>query len=78
MSDIEMGKIVILGLEEMNEIYYKRLGDSQQVFRAGPFPLPPLLRYFNPILYLMLALLVALVLRLLQHIKAEAQARDGG
>ncbi|MEW8525274.1 MAG: ATP-binding protein [Candidatus Thiodiazotropha endolucinida] len=60
LSDIEMGKTVILGLEEMNETYYKRLGDSQQVFRAGPFPLPPLLRYFNPILYLMLALLVAL------------------
>jgi signal transduction histidine kinase len=60
LNDIEKGEIVILGLEEMNEIYYKRLGDSDKVFRAGPFPMPPLLRYFNPILYLLLALLVAL------------------
>jgi signal transduction histidine kinase len=60
LSDIEKGETVILGLEEMNETYYKRLGDSDQVFRAGPFPMPPLLRYINPILYLVLALLVAL------------------
>jgi signal transduction histidine kinase len=60
LADIEAGKVVILGLEEMNETYYKRLGESDQVFRAGPFPLPPLLRYFSPILYFLLALLVAL------------------
>jgi signal transduction histidine kinase len=60
LSDIEKGLTVILGLEEMSETYYKRLGDSDQVFRAGPFPAPPLWRYFNTILYLLLALLVAL------------------
>jgi signal transduction histidine kinase len=60
LGDIKAGKTVILGLEEMSETYYKRLGDSDQVFRAGPFPTPPLIRYFNPILYLILALLVAL------------------
>lgn len=60
LNDIEAGKIVILGLEEMNETYYKRLGDSDQVFRAGPFPVPTLIRYFNPILFFTLALLVAL------------------
>ncbi|MES9969677.1 MAG: ATP-binding protein [Candidatus Thiodiazotropha sp.] len=60
LADIEAGKTVILGLEEMNETYYKRLGESGQVFRAGPFPLPPLIRYFNPILYFLLALLVAI------------------
>ncbi|MBT3048096.1 MAG: hypothetical protein DBP03_16745 [gamma proteobacterium symbiont of Ctena orbiculata] len=60
LTDIEAGKTVILGLEEMKETYYKRLGDSDQVFRAGPFPLPPLIRYFNPILYFLLALLIAL------------------
>jgi signal transduction histidine kinase len=60
LADIEAGEIVILGLEEMSETYYKRLGETDQVFRAGPFTLPPVLRYFNPILYFMLALLVAL------------------
>ncbi|MEW8192759.1 MAG: ATP-binding protein [Candidatus Thiodiazotropha sp.] len=60
LTDIEAGKIVILNLEEMNETYYKRLGDSDQVFRAGPFSVPTLIRYFNPILFFSLALLVAL------------------
>ncbi|MEW8607147.1 MAG: ATP-binding protein [Candidatus Thiodiazotropha sp.] len=67
LADIEAGEVVILGLEEMNEIYYKRLGTSDQVFRAGPFPLPPLLRYFNPILYFLLALLVALAVYFWVH-----------
>jgi methyl-accepting chemotaxis protein len=60
LADIEAGEVVILGLEEMSESYYKRLGDSDQVFRAGSFPLPPLIRYFNPILYFLLALMIAL------------------
>jgi signal transduction histidine kinase len=60
LVDIKAGEVVILGLEEMNEIYYKRLGDSDRVFRAGPFTLPPLIRYFNPILYFLLALMIAL------------------
>lgn len=60
LADIKAGKLVILGLEEMVETYYKRLGDSDQVFRAGPFPVPPVVRYFNAILLFMLALLIAL------------------
>lgn len=60
LVDIQAGKTVILGVEEMAETYYKRLGDSAQVFRAGPFYSPVVIRYFNPILLLFLALLVAL------------------
>jgi signal transduction histidine kinase len=60
LVDIEAGKVVIQGLEEMNETYYKRLGTSDQVFRAGPFIPPPVFRYFNAILLFLLALLVAL------------------
>jgi signal transduction histidine kinase len=60
LDDIEAGKLVVIGLEEQAETYIKRVGDSDRVFRAGPFGLPPLIRYFNHILLMVLALLVAL------------------
>ena len=60
MDEIEAGRLIVLGLEEQEETYFKRVGESDQVFRAGPFVMPPLLRYINPILLGVLALLVAL------------------
>jgi signal transduction histidine kinase len=60
LDDIEAGKIVILGLEDGKETYFKRLGDSDQVFRAGPFEVPPILRHFNLVILFLLALLIAL------------------
>lgn len=60
LEEIKDGKLVVLGLEEHAETYYMRLGDSDQVFRAGPFEQPILFRYFNHILLMVLALLVAL------------------
>ncbi len=59
-DDIEAGRLIILGLEEKGQTYIKRLGDSERVFQAGPLVVPPLLLYFNQILLLVLALLVAL------------------
>jgi signal transduction histidine kinase len=60
LQEIEAGKIVVLGLEEGAETYFKRIGDTQWVFRAGPFVPPALLRYFNHILLFVLALMIAL------------------
>ena len=60
MADIEAGRLIVLGMEQKAEIYIKRMGDSDRVFRAGPFEMPPLLHYFNHILLFVLALLVAL------------------
>ncbi len=60
LEDIKDGKLVVLGFEEHAETYFMRLGDSDQVFRAGPFEQPLLFRYFNHILLMVLALLVAL------------------
>lgn len=60
LVEIKAGKIIVLGLEEGKETYFKRLGDSDQVFRAGPFEVPPILRYFNLVILLLLALLIAL------------------
>jgi signal transduction histidine kinase len=60
LEELEAGKLVVQGLDEKAETYLKRLGDTDQVFRAGPFKMPRLLYYFNYILLLTLALLVAL------------------
>ena len=60
LVDIKAGKTVVLGLEEQRETYYKRLGASDRVFRAGPLEIPWLLRYFNALLLVVLALLIAL------------------
>ncbi|MCU7926994.1 MAG: two-component sensor histidine kinase [Candidatus Thiodiazotropha sp. (ex Dulcina madagascariensis)] len=60
VDEIKAGEIVVLGLEDQMETYFKRLGDSDQVFRAGPFEIPLILRYFNFIILFLLALLIAL------------------
>ena len=60
LDDIEAGRLIVLGLEEQQEVYIKRVGDSDRVFQAGPFVMPPLIRYFNHILLFVLALMVAL------------------
>ncbi|MCU7829786.1 MAG: hypothetical protein KZQ85_12030 [Candidatus Thiodiazotropha sp. (ex Myrtea sp. 'scaly one' KF741663)] len=60
LADIKAGKAIVLGLENQEETYFKRLGESDQVFRAGPFEVPPILRYFNIFLLVLLALLIAL------------------
>jgi signal transduction histidine kinase len=60
IEEIESGKLIVLGLEEGAETYFKRIGNTQWVFRAGPFVPPPLLRYFNHILFFALALIIAL------------------
>jgi signal transduction histidine kinase len=64
LDDIEAGKLVVIGLDEQAETYIKRVSDSDRVFRAGPFELPPLIRYFNHILLIVFALLVALAVYL--------------
>ncbi|MCU7924575.1 MAG: hypothetical protein KZQ88_17935, partial [Candidatus Thiodiazotropha sp. (ex Dulcina madagascariensis)] len=56
VDEIKAGEIVVLGLEDQMETYFKRLGDSDQVFRAGPFEIPLILRYFNFIILFLLAL----------------------
>jgi signal transduction histidine kinase len=63
-DDLEVGRLIVLGVQENAETYIKRIGDTDQVFRAGPFEPPPLLRYINPILQIALALLLALVIYL--------------
>jgi signal transduction histidine kinase len=47
-------------MEEDAETYIKRIGDTQWIFRAGPFLTPALLRYFNYILLIVLAMMIAL------------------
>jgi signal transduction histidine kinase len=64
LTDIRAGKTVVLGIEEQKETYYKRLGESEWVFRAGPLEIPWLLRYFNALLLIVLALLIALAVYL--------------
>ena len=61
LTDIRAGKTVVLGLEEQKETYYKRLGASDWVLRAGPLEVPWQLRYFNALLLVVLAFLIALV-----------------
>ena len=60
LDDIKAGRLVVLGLEEQRDTYYKRLADSELVFRAGPFVVPLILRHFNSLLLFLLALVIAL------------------
>jgi signal transduction histidine kinase len=64
LDDLKAGRIVVLGLEEQRNTYYKKLADSGLVFRAGPFDIPLILRHFNILLLFLLALVTALAVYL--------------
>ncbi|MET0052662.1 MAG: ATP-binding protein [Candidatus Thiodiazotropha sp.] len=64
LDEIRSGQVVILGLKEQRGIYFRRIADSDQVFRAGPFEVPLILRYFNGVLLLVLAMVIALAVYL--------------
>lgn len=60
IADIRKGETVVLGLKNQQETYFKRLGDSSWVFRAGPLETPLILRHFNFVLMVLLAMVIAL------------------
>ncbi len=64
LDEIRSGQVVILGLKEQRGTYFQRIADSDQVFRAGPFDVPLILRYFNGVLLLVLAVVIALAVYL--------------
>jgi two-component system, OmpR family, sensor histidine kinase RstB len=64
LDEIRSGQVVILGLEEQRGIYFRRIADSDRVFRAGPFEVPLILRYFDGVLLLVLAMFIALAVYL--------------
>lgn len=57
---LEGGAIVVEGVESDTDTYLKRLGDSAQVFRAGPLVPPVVLRSLNGLLLVVLASIVAM------------------
>ncbi|MET0090217.1 MAG: hypothetical protein ABW068_09410 [Candidatus Thiodiazotropha sp.] len=64
LDELRSGQVVILGLKEQRGTYFRRIADSDQVFRAGPFEIPLILRYFNGVLLLVLAMVIALAVYL--------------
>lgn len=52
------GNLVVTHAQTDDDVYYKRLGDSDWVFRGGPLYIPPLLRHFEIVILLVLAVMV--------------------
>lgn len=59
-NQLSHGKLIIKGVDEEREIFYKRIGDTTTIFRLGPLYTPWVLHHFELLILVFLALLMAI------------------